>query len=37
LAEYVATYETMINAQRITPAVVQRMCRTTHSLHSSYR
>jgi transposase-like protein len=27
LAEYVATYETMLNAKRITPTVVQRMCR----------
>ena len=26
LADYVATYETMRNAKRITPAVVQRMC-----------
>jgi hypothetical protein len=26
LADYVATYETMANAKRITPAVVQRMC-----------
>jgi transposase-like protein len=26
LAEYVATFETMMNAKRITPAVVQRMC-----------
>jgi transposase-like protein len=25
LAEYVATYETMLNAKRITPAVTQRM------------
>jgi transposase-like protein len=36
LAEYVATYETMHNAKRITPAVVQRMCRTNSSSHSSY-
>jgi hypothetical protein len=26
LADYVATYETMANAKRITSAVVQRMC-----------
>jgi hypothetical protein len=26
LAEYVATFETMMNTKRITPAVVQRMC-----------
>jgi transposase-like protein len=26
LADYVATYETMANAKRITPAVVRRMC-----------
>ncbi len=26
LAEYVATFETMINAKQISPAVVQRMC-----------
>jgi transposase len=26
LADYVATYETTLNAQPITPAVVQRMC-----------
>jgi len=33
LAEYVATYETMLNAKRITPAVVQRMCRPLPSTH----
>ena len=26
LAEYVATFEALMNAKRITPAVVQRMC-----------
>ena len=26
LADYVATYETIVNAKRITPAVIQRMC-----------
>jgi transposase-like protein len=26
LADYVATYETMANAKRITPTVVRRMC-----------
>jgi transposase-like protein len=34
LAEYVATYETMLNAKRITPAVVQRMCLAPDPLHS---
>jgi hypothetical protein len=34
LAEYVATYETMLNAKRITPAVVQRMCRPLIISHS---
>jgi transposase len=37
LADYVATYETMANAKRITPMVVQRMCRPPHSMHSGYR
>lgn len=37
LAEYVATYETMVNAKRITPAVVQRMSAVTHLSHSGYR
>jgi transposase len=36
LADYVAAYETMLNAKRITPAVVQRMCRSIPDLHSSY-
>jgi transposase-like protein len=36
LADYVATYETMLNAKRITPAVVQRMCRSIPDAHSSY-
>ena len=26
LADYVATYETLLNAKRITPAVIQQMC-----------
>jgi transposase len=34
LAEYVATYETMINAKRISPPIVQRMCRFPALLHS---
>lgn len=34
LAAYVATYETMTNAKRITSAVVQRMCLIVHDLHS---
>jgi transposase len=33
-AEYVATYETMLNAKRITPAIVQRMCRLMTTSHS---
>jgi len=37
LADYVATYETMVNAKRITPTVVQRMCRQPHPMHSGYR
>jgi hypothetical protein len=36
LAEYVATYETMHNAKRITPAVVQQMCRRPSFSHPSY-
>jgi hypothetical protein len=26
LAEYVATYETLLNAKTVTPTVIQRMC-----------
>ena len=26
LADYLATYETTVNARRITPTVIQRMC-----------
>ena len=37
LAEYVATYETMLNAKRISATVVQRMCGVPLSTHSSYR
>jgi transposase len=36
LADYVATYETMLNAKWITPAVLQRMCRSVPHTHSSY-
>jgi hypothetical protein len=34
LAEYVATYETMLNAKQIMPAIVQRMCRVLSPAHS---
>lgn len=34
LAAYVATYETMTNAKRITNVVVQRMCFVVHKAHS---
>ena len=37
LAEYVATYETMLNAKRISPSVLQHMCGVSHPQHSSYR
>jgi len=37
LADYVATYETMLNAKKITATVVQRMCGLSLSMHSSYR
>ena len=33
LAEYVATFETLGNAKRITPSVVRRMCFGTKRLH----
>jgi transposase-like protein len=33
LAEYVATFETMLNAKQITPAVIARMCYGEH-LHA---
>jgi transposase len=36
LAEYVATYETMYNAKRISAAVVQRMCFGVNLPHSVY-
>ncbi len=36
LAEYVACYETMTNAKRITPEVVRRMCFFQDATHSSY-
>ena len=34
LADYVATYETMTNAKRITSTVIHRMCFVTHNPHS---
>jgi len=34
LADYVATYETMSNAKRITSAIVHSMCFVTHHAHS---
>jgi transposase len=37
LAEYVATYETMINAKQITATVVQRMGGLSLASHSDYR
>ena len=33
---YVATYEAMANAQRVTPALIQRMCVRPISMHSGY-
>ena len=36
LAEYVACYETMTNAKRITAGVVQRMCLLPEQPHSYY-
>lgn len=36
LAEYVAAYETMTNAKRITPDVVQRMCLLPSGEHTGY-
>jgi transposase len=35
LADYVAVYETMINAKTIFAPVVQRMCYGAHAMHSS--
>jgi transposase len=37
LADYVATYETMIKAKRLTPTVIQRMCWPPPPLHSDYQ
>jgi transposase-like protein len=36
LADYVATYETMTNAKRLTPTVIQHMCWPPPPLHSVY-
>ena len=36
LAAYVATYETMTNAKRITPGVVQRMCLLPEQTQTNY-
>jgi transposase len=33
---YVATYEAMVNAKRITPEVIRRMCLGTLSRHGDY-
>jgi transposase len=33
---YVATYEAMANAKRVTPELIQRMCLGDRSAHSSY-
>jgi hypothetical protein len=37
VADYVSTYETMLNAKRITPVVVQWMYRSIPDTHSRYR
>lgn len=33
---YVATYEAMVNAKRITPHLIRRMCVGTPALHTAY-
>jgi hypothetical protein len=33
---YVATYEAMVNATRVTPELIQRMCAGNRSAHTSY-
>jgi transposase len=33
---YVATYEAMVNAKRVTPTLIRRMCVRNLSAHSSY-
>ena len=33
---YVATYEAMANAKRVTPALIQRMCVSHMSMHIGY-
>jgi ISXO2-like transposase domain len=33
---YVATYEAMVNAKRVTPELIQRMCAGNCSAHTSY-
>jgi transposase-like protein len=34
---YVATYEAMVNAKRVTPELIQRMCLGDPSVHASYK
>ena len=36
LAEYVATYEAMTNAKRVTPEIVRQMCFTAPLAHTDY-
>jgi transposase len=33
---YVATYEAMVNAKRVTPKLIQRMCIIEPSMHAGY-
>jgi transposase len=33
---YIATYEAMVNAKRVTPELIQRMCVGDRSAHSTY-
>jgi transposase len=33
---YVATYEAMVNAKRVTPALIRRMCVGDLSVHTGY-
>ena len=35
LADYCACYETMYNAKRISPEVIQKMCRLNTALHAN--
>lgn len=36
LAEYVATYETIATAQRVSPDIIRRMCLGDLAMHSGY-